>query len=185
MRTFSKIAITAVAASIALAAPASIASANPLAEISTGSLGSLSNLFPGLGGTTDPDPAESCETVGDATGTPVVTPERRACLDAAGETITVTGEGFSGEGAGIYVGLVQDSLHSETNADAWFETKFVRAAQIADGKWTATLDVQAVFGADALAANCLENACSIYTMAAHGSADRTQDTKTPVTFEAK
>lgn len=130
------------------------------------------------------EPGEGCEAVGASTGTPVVTATERACLDAAGQKITVNGEGFSGDGFGIYVGLVQDSQHSVTDASLWSGTQWVKAAQIVDGSWTAELDIKAVYGEE-VASDCLANSCSIYTMAAHGSTDRTQDTKTPVTFEVK
>ncbi|WP_307810589.1 hypothetical protein [Tomitella biformata] len=99
-------------------------------------------------------------------------------LDVNGETITVKGSGFSGEGAGIYVGLIQDDKFSVTDAGAWIVTEFVKAADMKDGAWTREVEVKAVMGDS----DCTKNACSIYTVAAHGSSDRTQDSQTPVAF---
>lgn len=177
MRSFSKVAITAVAAAIAFTVPATAASAAPF-DLGLGSLGSLSSIFP------QPEPADPCETVGASEGTPKVTASQLTCLDAAGQKITVTGSGFSGANFGVYVGLVQDNQHSVNDATLWSGTQWVKAAQIVDGSWTAELDIKAVYG-DKVASDCLVNSCSIYTMSAHGNPDRTQDTKTPVSFQVK
>ncbi len=59
-------------------------------------------------------------------------------------------------------------------------TKWLRSTDIVGGSWSAAIDVEAVkAGSD-----CLVNACSIDTqsIAAHGSSDRSQDTRTPITF---
>ena len=64
------------------------------------------------------------------------------------------------------------------DAAAWMTTKWLRSTDIVGGSWSAAIDVEAVkAGSD-----CLVNACSIYTIAAHGSSDRSQDTRTPITF---
>lgn len=138
----------------------------------TGALGSLSDLLPGSPGTEDPAPEVPGED------------GPRVSFDAdgpytSGQTVTVSGEGFSGEGAGIYVGLVEDDQFSTTGASTWMVTKWVGAGAITDGSWAQELELVAVNEKG----DCLANACSIYTIAAHGSPDRSQDTQTPVSFE--
>ncbi|MFD1814250.1 neocarzinostatin apoprotein domain-containing protein [Rhodococcus gannanensis] len=115
-----------------------------------------------------------------AAGTAAVTASKTDGLDAAGETVTVSGTGFSGAGAGIYVGLIQDDRYSATDASAWMTTAYLTPDKIVDGAWTTELELAAVKGDS----DCTRNACSIYTVAAHGSPDRSQDTRTPVTFGA-
>ncbi|MCA1007886.1 hypothetical protein LCL87_19415 [Rhodococcus hoagii] len=97
-----------------------------------------------------------------------------------GDTITVSGEGFSGAGAGIYVGLVQDDKFSTTDGSVWMTQKWITSADIKSGAWSTSVKVVAKAGAF----DCIANACSIYTVAAHGSSDRTQDTDVPVSFAA-
>ena len=46
-----------------------------------------------------------------------------------------------------------------------------------DGSFSTTIEVPAV----SAAANCVDNACAIFTMAAHHSSDRSQDTVTDLT----
>ncbi|MFG1781006.1 hypothetical protein ACGFIU_01085 [Rhodococcus oryzae] len=169
MRTFNKAAITAVAATIAWAMPVGVAGAitTPFGNIDTGSLGSVGSSAP------------ETEEPGTEVPAPRVALSKSTDLTAAGDTITVSGTGFSGAGSGLYVGLIQDSKYSATDAGAWMTTKWLKPADITGGAWTATIDIAAIKGDS----NCLKNTCSIYTVAAHGSADRTQDTKTPVTFK--
>ncbi|MCJ0905712.1 hypothetical protein [Rhodococcus sp. ARC_M6] len=166
MRVFSKVAIITAATAIAATMSMGVAGAQitPFGGLNTGSLGSL-------GGSEPEEPADP---------TPAVTLSKATDLTAAGETITVSGTGFSGAGSGLYVGLIQDNKYSATDSTAWMTTAWLKTGDIVDGKWTATVDAVAVKGAS----DCLANTCSIYTVAAHGSADRTQDTKTPVTFKA-
>ncbi|MGO4200307.1 hypothetical protein AB4Z09_00850 [Rhodococcus sp. TAF43] len=163
MRAFTKSAIVAVATTVACTMPLGVAAAQ------TSPFGSLGSL-----GSSDPGTEEPGEV------TPLVSLSKATDLVADGETITVTGSGFSGAGAGIYVGLIQDSKYSATDSTAWMTTKWLEATDIVGGAWTADIDVAAVKGDS----NCLENTCSIYTVAAHGSPDRTQDTQTPVSFAA-
>ncbi|WP_052030898.1 neocarzinostatin apoprotein domain-containing protein [Rhodococcus triatomae] len=113
-------------------------------------------------------------------GTATVTASKADGLHAAGETITVSGTGFSGGGAGIYVGLVQDDRYSPTDASAWMTTAYLTPDRIVDGAWSTELELAAVTGDS----DCTRSACSIRTVAAHGSPDRSQDTRTPVTFGA-
>ncbi|NMM85251.1 hypothetical protein B2J88_12870 [Rhodococcus sp. SRB_17] len=166
MRVSSKVAIITAATAIAATMSMGVAGAQstPFGGLNTGSLGSL-------GGSEPEEPADP---------TPAVTLSKATDLTAAGETITVSGTGFSGAGSGLYVGLIQDNKYSATDSTAWMTTAWLKTGDIVDGKWTATVDAVAVKGAS----DCLANTCSIYTVAAHGSADRTQDTKTPVTFKA-
>ncbi|QBJ98099.1 hypothetical protein ERC79_20750 [Rhodococcus sp. ABRD24] len=161
MRAFTKSAIVAVAGTLACTMSLGVAAAQ------TSPLGSLGSL-----GSSAPGPEEPEEA------TPLVSLSKATGIAAAGETITVAGSGFSGAGAGIYVGLVQDDKYSATDSTAWMTTKWLEATDIVSGAWTADIDVAAIKGDS----NCLENACSIYTVSAHGSPDRTQDTKTPVSF---
>ena len=103
-------------------------------------------------------------------------------LNPDGDTITVTGSGFKTSGQGIYVGIAQNDQADFANADTFSpDTVWVSKSKgnlNSDGSFSISLPVKALFGS----ANCLENACSVYTMAAHGSADRSQDTATPVSF---
>ncbi|WP_137725086.1 hypothetical protein [Prescottella subtropica] len=175
MRIFDKaalVAATVALAALAAAAPVAAAHAGPFDFLTAGSLGSLGPSTPGTDepGTDTPGPEQP-------TG-PTVTLSKSTGIAAAGETITVTGTDFSGAGAGLYIGLVQDDKYSATDSSAWMTTAWLKPAQIVDGAWTVDVDALAVTGTS----NCLVNTCSIYTVAAHGSADRTQDTKSPVTF---
>lgn len=160
MRALTKSAVVAVAATVACTLPLGVAAAQ------TSPFGSLGSL-----GSSDPGPE---------TPAPQVTASKTTDIAAAGETITVTGSGFSGAGDGIYVGLVQDDKFSATDAGAWMTTKWLRSTDIVGGSWSAAIDVEALKNGS----DCLVNTCSIYTVAAHGSTDRSQDTKTPVTFAA-
>ena len=52
---------------------------------------------------------------------------------------------------------------------------YVKASEMgADGSFTTVVDVEPVFAAG----NCIDNACAMFTFAAHGSSDRSQDTAT-------
>ncbi|MFD4184085.1 hypothetical protein [Rhodococcus sp. NPDC058514] len=57
-------------------------------------------------------------------------------------------------------------------------TAFITPNKIVDGAWSTTMEVMAIKGAS----DCTKNACSVYTIAAHGSSDRSQDSQTPVSF---
>lgn len=146
----------------------------------TGGLGSLSDLLERL--PTDPGPTDPD---GDDPGSEAPGEDGpRVTVDADGpytdgQTVTVTGEGFSGENFGIYVGLVQEDKFSATDASNWMKSKWVTAADIVDGSWSQELELVAVNDQG----DCIENACSIYTVAAHGVDDPSQTTQTPVSFE--
>ncbi|MFD4292788.1 neocarzinostatin apoprotein domain-containing protein [Rhodococcus sp. NPDC058505] len=111
-------------------------------------------------------------------GTPAVTASRTSGLDAAGDSVTVSGTGFATDGPGIYVGVAQSNRFSTTDASAFQDARYIRAADMPGGAWSTTLNVTGAFGDS----DCTRNACAIYTLAAHGSADRSQDTATPITF---
>ena len=81
-----------------------------------------------------------------APSTPVTTVSPKTGLKD-GDTISVSGAGFSGAGAGIYVGLVQDDAFSSTNAGAWMTMEFIKAADIDSGAWSTRVTVAATKGA--------------------------------------
>ncbi|GAB2651309.1 hypothetical protein ABI214_04560 [Prescottella soli] len=160
MRAFTKSAVVAVAATIACTLPMGVAAAQSSPFGSHGSLGS-----------SDP---------GTENPVPKVTVSKSTDITPDGENITISGTGFDGAaaGTGLYVGVIQDDKWSFTDADAWGAQTFVRPTQIVGGAWSAALDIKAIEGG----ADCVANTCSIYTVMAHGSTDRSQDTKTPITF---
>ncbi|MCA1007885.1 hypothetical protein LCL87_19410 [Rhodococcus hoagii] len=161
MRALTKSAVVAVAATVACTLPLGVAAAQ------TSPFGSLGSL-----GSSDPGPE---------TPAPQVTASKTTDIAAAGEDIIISGTGFEGAaGKGIYVGVIQDNEWSFTDADAWGAQTFVVPTSIVGGAWSTTLNIKAIQGG----ADCVANACSIYTVMAHGSTDRSQDTKTPITFAA-
>ncbi|GAC80446.1 Neocarzinostatin family protein [Gordonia malaquae] len=100
-------------------------------------------------------------------------------IAATGTTsVTVNGTGFATTGPGVYVGVAETGKYSTTDSSAYNPVTWVPSTQIsADGSFSVTLDVAPVFGAG----NCIKNACAVYTFAAHGSSDRSQDTSSPLT----
>ncbi|MFC9517236.1 hypothetical protein ACFTSD_16020 [Nocardiaceae bacterium NPDC056970] len=160
MRALTKSAVVAVAATVACTLPLGVAAAQ------TSPFGSLGSL-----GSSDPGPE---------TPAPQVTASKTTDIAAAGEDITISGTGFDGAAAGngLYVGVIQDNEWSFTDADAWGAQTFVVPTSIVGGAWSTTLNIKAIQGG----ADCAANACSIYTVMAHGSTDRSQDTKTPISF---
>ena len=110
-----------------------------------------------------------------STGTPSVSLSTTELNPSGSTAITVSGSGFKTSGNGIYVAVAEKNKFSTTNADAFSAAEFVRTSQMSsDGSFTTTLNVEAVTSA----ANCVENDCALYTFAAHGSSDRSQDTAT-------
>lgn len=111
-----------------------------------------------------------------------VTLSKTQKLNPSGDTIRVSGQGFKTSGNGVYVGIAQQDQFSTTNADVfgpgtvWVSNQ--KGNLNSDGSFSVDLPVSATFGS----ANCLTNACAVYTFAAHGSSDRSQDTATPVSF---
>lgn len=164
------------------AAPAGALTLPDLGSV-TGGLGSLSDLLERLPtdpGPTDPDGDDPENPGPEAPGED----GPRVTVDADGpytdgQTVTVSGEGFSGQQPGLYVGLIEEDRFDRADAEVWMSTEFVRAGEIVDGKWSAELDLPAVNENG----DCTVNSCSIYTVVAHGSSDESQDTQTPVSFE--
>lgn len=110
-----------------------------------------------------------------STGTPSVSLSTTELNPSGSTAITVSGSGFKTSGNGIYVAVAEKNKFSTTNADAFSAAEFVRTSQMSsDGSFSTTLNVEAVTSA----ANCVENDCALYTFAAHGSSDRSQDTAT-------
>lgn len=112
-------------------------------------------------------------------------------LPAEGGTVTVSGSGFTVAGPGIYVGLAAADGYDPSNPDSFGVVTWVKpggpdgqgmATLQADGSFETTLEVPAVFGEGAGAVDCRETQCAIYTLAAHGSPDRSQDTVTELAF---
>ncbi|MDX6740282.1 WxL domain-containing protein [Actinocorallia sp. A-T 12471] len=120
-------------------------------------------------------------------------------VNPAGQTLSVTGAGFdanANNGFGVYVGFGWRDTSAAwfTNAGAFQKVKWVHkngnpsAGQDklnADGTFSFDLtDIKAQYTDGAgNAIDCMVTQCYIITMAAHGAADRSQDTFTPVTFE--
>ncbi|MBV7295824.1 hypothetical protein KRX51_07850 [Corynebacterium sp. TAE3-ERU12] len=100
-------------------------------------------------------------------------------IKASGKTaVTVSGTGFATTGPGIYVGVAEKSKFSHVDATVFGDTKFIRTSEMsANGAWSTTLNIEAVFPAG----NCIDNQCAIFTFAAHGSSDRSQDAAVDIT----
>ncbi|KAA9288260.1 neocarzinostatin apoprotein domain-containing protein [Corynebacterium amycolatum] len=145
----------------------SAGSASSSASGSTGSSGSSSiNASSG---------SSSSNGSSSSTGTPSVSLSTTELNPSGSTAITVSGSGFKTSGNGIYVAVAEKNKFSTTNADAFSAAEFVRTSQMSsDGSFSTTLNVEAVTSA----ANCVENDCALYTFAAHGSSDRSQDTAT-------
>ncbi|MDO5030721.1 MAG: neocarzinostatin apoprotein domain-containing protein [Corynebacterium sp.] len=135
---------------------------------STSSASSSSSSF----GSTSTSGSSGSES---STGTPSVSLSTTELNPTGSTEITVTGSGFKTTGNGIYVAVTEKDKFSTTNADAFSAAAFVRTSEMSsDGSFATTLNVEAVTDA----ANCIENSCALYTFAAHGSSDRSQDTVT-------
>ncbi|WP_460634108.1 HtaA domain-containing protein [Leifsonia lichenia] len=123
-------------------------------------------------------PTPASVTVAPATG-----------LDPAGASITVTGANFAQTGGavpGVYVGVGPKSAVGEPSwnltASLFQGVAWVRTIG-ADGAFTSTLTgIAQVFTSNGRQVDCSTEECGVYTFAAHGSADRTQDTYTPIAF---
>lgn len=126
---------------------------------------------------------------------PSVTVSPSTDVDPAAGTVTVTGTGFSTTGTGFYVGVGPKS--AKDNADwfsnaayfqgvKWATTAGTYGAKInADGSISIALTkLKRVFTSNGTSVDCSAVECGVYTFAAHGSADRSQDTYTPIAFAA-
>lgn len=148
----------------------SASSASSSASGSTGSSGSSSTT-----GSSGSSSSSSSNDSSSSTGTPAVSLSTTELNPSGSTAITVSGTGFKTSGNGIYVAVAEKNKFSTTNADAFSAAEFVRTSQMSsDGSFSTTLNVEAVTSA----ANCVENDCALYTFAAHGSSDRSQDTAT-------
>ncbi|MCG7245996.1 neocarzinostatin apoprotein domain-containing protein [Corynebacterium amycolatum] len=148
----------------------SAGSASSSASGSTGSSGSSSTT-----GSSGSSSSSSSNDSSSSTGTPAVSLSTTELNPSGSTAITVSGTGFKTSGNGIYVAVAEKNKFSTTNADAFSAAEFVRTSQMSsDGSFSTTLNVEAVTSA----ANCVENDCALYTFAAHGSSDRSQDTAT-------
>ena len=145
---------------------------------SAGSAGSGASGSTGSSGTSSTSASSSSSSSNDSsssTGTPAVSLSTTELNPSGSTAITVSGTGFKTSGNGIYVAVAEKNKFSTTNADAFSAAEFVRTSQMSsDGSFSTTLNVEAVTSA----ANCVENDCALYTFAAHGSSDRSQDTAT-------
>ncbi|UAJ79755.1 HtaA domain-containing protein [Leifsonia sp. ZF2019] len=132
--------------------------------------------------TAAPQPTGPSVTVAPSTG-----------IDPAAGTVTVTGSGFSTTGSGFYIGVGPKS--AVDNADwfvkasyyqgvKWATTAGTYGAKInADGTISISLtNLKRVFTSNGASVDCAAVECGVYTFAAHGSADRSQDTYTPIAF---
>ncbi|GED99994.1 hypothetical protein nbrc107696_04410 [Gordonia spumicola] len=99
-------------------------------------------------------------------------------IAATGTTaVTVNGTGFATTGPGVYVGVAETGKYSTTDSSVYSPVTWVPSTQISGGSFSVTLEIAPVFAAG----NCIENSCAVYTFAAHGSSDRSQDTSSPFT----
>jgi hypothetical protein len=110
-------------------------------------------------------------------------------LDPAGATVTASGTGFTTGGSGIYVAVGPKSALNDpswfTNAEYFTAVKWLRTIN-ADGSFSQVLtDVKASFASNGTPVDCSVIECGIYTFAAHGSTNRSNDTYTPITFATK
>ncbi|SCL72379.1 HtaA domain-containing protein [Micromonospora peucetia] len=142
------------------------------------------------------DPVSFTFTTGDAgPARPAVVVTPSGGLDPSGATITVEGSGFdpaANGAAGVYVSFGPRVDEHWVNAGVLQVTKWVNAANEpteardklnADGTFRTTLPISAVYtDGTGKRVDCTAVQCYVITFAARGSADRSQDTFTPVTF---
>jgi hypothetical protein len=165
-----------------------------LAATLTAEGASAFNGFYAAGETLDPV-SFTFSTGGPEPAVPTVGVTPAAGVDPAGAVITVTGSGFdpaANGAAGIYVSFGPKVEDHWTNASVLQVTKWVSRDNLPtdardtlnpDGTFQTTLPISAVYtdrnGAEV---DCTAVQCYVITFAARGSADRSQDTFTPVTF---
>ena len=165
-----------------------------LAAVLTAQGATAFNGFYAAGDTLDPV-SFTFTTGGAAPADPAVTVTPAQGLDPAGATITVRGTGFdpdANNGAGIYVSFGPKVAEHWSNAGVLQVTKWVnktneptevRDRLAADGSFTTTLPISAVYtDRNGDQVDCTQVQCYVITFAARGSADRSQDTFTPITF---
>ncbi|MDG4764040.1 HtaA domain-containing protein [Solwaraspora sp. WMMD406] len=153
--------------------------------------------FYGAGETLDPLTFDAATSGGGEPGAPAVTVTPSTGVDPDGATIAVIGSGFDPEAnnaAGIYVSFGPKVDEHWTNASVLQVTKWVsstneptdaRDTMNADGSFSTTLPISARYtDRNGNAVDCTVTQCYVITFAARGSADRSQDTFTPITFAA-
>lgn len=131
---------------------------------------------PGAPATTAPSQSTGrATTAATSANGPSVTLSTNEIAASGVTSVTVTGTGFATTGAGVYVGVAEKARFSHTDASNFGSVNYVKASEMgADGSFTTVVDVEPVFAAG----NCIDNACAMFTFAAHGSSDRSQDTAT-------
>ncbi|MFF2050627.1 HtaA domain-containing protein [Leifsonia sp. NPDC058194] len=130
-----------------------------------------------------------------AVATPAVVVSPTTGIDPAAGSVTVSGTGFATAGNGFYIGVGPKS--AKDNADwfvkanyyqgvKWATSAGTYGAKInADGSFTIALSgLKRVFTSNGVSVDCAAVECGVFTFAAHGSTDRSQDTYTPVVFAA-
>lgn len=130
--------------------------------------------------------------------TPKITVTPTTDANPAGQDITVVGSGFDATrdgGNGVYVAFGPKNADWTTNASVYQATKWItgptgttipgQPKMDADGNFTVTLTgMKAEYtNKDGVEFDCTVTTCNVVTFAAHGSADRGQDTFVPVAFE--
>ncbi|MGW4460743.1 HtaA domain-containing protein [Micromonospora sp. NPDC004704] len=143
------------------------------------------------------DPATFSFTSAGAPAAPAVSVTPSTGIDPEQATVTVTGSGFNPDGAGgngVYVAFgPKNDTDYWVNARRYKSVKWVNknvttpsAGQDTlngDGTFSTTLSVAAKYtDGNGNAVDCTTVQCYILTFAAHGLADRSQDTFTPVSF---
>ncbi|WP_349865180.1 HtaA domain-containing protein [Leifsonia sp. WHRI 6310E] len=127
--------------------------------------------------------------------TPAVVVSPNTGVDPAAGSLTVSGTGFATTGPGFYIGVgpksAKDNADWSSNAKyyqgvKWATTAGTYGAKInADGSFTISLSgLKRLFSSNGATVDCGAVECGVYTFAAHGSADRSQDTYTPIAFAA-
>ena len=122
---------------------------------------------------------------------PAVVADPATDIAAVDASIDVSGTGFATVGTGIYVGVGPAGLLDEpdfsTNAARFQGVQWVQTGTMGEGgTWARTLtEIDAEFTSDGTPVDCRVTECGIYTMAAHGVPDRSQDTYTPIAFAAE
>ena len=100
--------------------------------------------------------------------------------------MTVSGTGFAGHlprgCTWARAGRVTANADWYSNAGYYQGVQWVMGSSIVSGAWSKTLTLDAEFSSNGTAVDCRVTACAVFTFAAHGSADRGQDTVTPMTF---
>ncbi len=119
---------------------------------------------------------------------PMIAVSKTSGLNPAGEDVTVTGAGFLQQAPGVYVvyGPVDTATSWWLDASAFGDAEYVTPTGLgANGTFVKTLTASGTnVGSGNVDCTASGSNCSIATMRAHGSSDRSQDTVTPLTFAA-